>query len=130
MEQLWMLVINLSESVLYHRHLANWLKVFGKEQILIVDGDRLISDPVVELQKVERFLKLDHHIQQDQFHFNTSKGFYCIRDSIYPTLDRCLSQTKGRPHPEVSPDVVDKLKEFFRPHNEIFYEMVGQNFGW
>lgn len=115
---------------LYHRHLSNWLEVFPKEQILIVDGDTLIGNPVEELAKVERFLGLSHQINQERFHFNETKGFFCIRDSIRPDMDRCLSKTKGRPHPAVSLEVVEKLTNFFRPHNEIFYKMVGRDFGW
>lgn len=44
----------LSISV-YHNYLHRWLEVFPREQILIVNGDLLIEDPVPQLQKIERF---------------------------------------------------------------------------
>lgn len=41
---------------MYHLHLHRWLEVFPREQILIVNGDRLIDDPVSQLKKIESFL--------------------------------------------------------------------------
>ncbi|GAV00026.1 hypothetical protein RvY_10940 [Ramazzottius varieornatus] len=115
---------------LYHRHLRHWLNVFPREQLLIVDGDMLVENPMKELSNVESFLRLDHRINGSHFHFNQTKGFYCIRDGLNPQSDRCLSKTKGRAHPFVNEDVLQKLNDFFRPHNELFYEMIGQRFDW
>ncbi|XP_055339627.1 heparan sulfate glucosamine 3-O-sulfotransferase 1-like isoform X2 [Paramacrobiotus metropolitanus] len=115
---------------LYYKHLTAWLRVFPREQILIVDGDTLIANPIEELRRVEAFLRLPAEIRAEQFHYNTTKGFYCIRDTVNPYADKCLSHTKGRKHPEVAPEVVDKLTHFFRPYNDMFYQMVGRNFSW
>lgn len=77
--------------------------------------------------QVQRFLQLPRHIHPDNFYFNETKGFYCMRNE---TFQKCLAGAKGRPHPRVDPAVMSHLRKFFMPFNEQFYEMVGHNFGW
>ncbi len=50
--------------------------MFPKNQVHIVDGDRLVYDPFPEVQKVEQFLGLSHRISQENFSYNTTKGFF------------------------------------------------------
>ena len=49
-------------------HWTSWL-VVGK-QLHIVDGEKMVSDPVSELRKVESFLGLRHHVTQKHFVFS------------------------------------------------------------
>ncbi|XP_032817156.2 uncharacterized protein LOC116946249 [Petromyzon marinus] len=42
----------------------------------------------------------------------------------------CLGNSKGRPHPHIEPELLQRLREFYRPFNLKFYQMVGQDFGW
>lgn len=123
--------INLSYRPLatsvYHRFLHRWLDVFTRNQIWIVNGDKLIKDPVPELRKIEYFLGLEPKISRNNFFFNYTKGFYCLRNE---TTDKCLKETKGRKHPKVDAVVVTKLRQFFSEHNQKFYELVGEDFGW
>lgn len=41
---------------MYHLHMNRWLEVFSREQILVVNGDRLIDDPLSQLRRIETFL--------------------------------------------------------------------------
>lgn len=111
----------------YHTHLQRWLDVFPREQILVVNGDRLIDDPLPQLRKIERFLGLEARIDRRNFYFNETKGFYCLRNE---TADRCLRETKGRRHPRVDPAVITKLRRYFSEHNQRFYELVGEDLQW
>lgn len=111
----------------YHNYLHRWLEVFSREQLLVVNGDLLIEDPVSQIQKIERFLGLDPRIGTHNFYFNETKGFYCLRNE---TSDRCLKDTKGRKHPRVHPDVLSKLRKYFGEHNQKFYELTGEDMGW
>ncbi|GBP24748.1 Heparan sulfate glucosamine 3-O-sulfotransferase 5 [Eumeta japonica] len=97
------------------------------EQLLVVNGDLLIEDPVPQLRRIEKFLGLEHKIGRRNFYFNETKGFYCLRND---TTDKCLRETKGRKHPRVDPAVVTKLRRFFVQHNQRFYELVGEDLGW
>ncbi|XP_017774723.1 PREDICTED: heparan sulfate glucosamine 3-O-sulfotransferase 1-like [Nicrophorus vespilloides] len=111
----------------YHNYLHRWLECFRRDQILVVNGDLLIEDPVVQIQKIERFLGLEPRIDSNNFYFNETKGFYCLRNE---TSDRCLRETKGRRHPRVDPLVVSKLRKYFGEHNQKFYELIGEDLGW
>ncbi|XP_070161731.1 heparan sulfate glucosamine 3-O-sulfotransferase 5 [Polyergus mexicanus] len=112
---------------LYHTYMHRWLEVFPREQILIVNGDQLIEDPVPQLRRIENFLGLESRIGRHNFYFNHTKGFYCLRNE---TSEKCLKESKGRRHPRVSPMVVTKLRKFFNEHNQRFYELVGEDLGW
>lgn len=46
------------------------------------------------------------------------------------TLEKCLNESKGRPHPQIKPEVIQLLRRFYTPYNRKFYHMVGKNFGW
>jgi len=137
--------------------MARWLHHFRLDQFHLVDGDKLVRNPVDELLKVERFLGLEHALGAEKFYLNATRGFYCMRPAqpggqlgATPSKTgvdlvdvdqadganrrelggKCLSSSKGRPHPEIDPVVVNKLRQFFRQHNERFYQMVGVDFGW
>lgn len=118
----------------YAKHLARWLKYFPLHQIHFVSGEELIKRPAKEVQLVERFLKLKPFITEDNFFFNESKGFPCFVGKITENgsvkKSHCMGETKGRKHPDVQEDVLERLREFFRPLNGKFYSMVGRNFNW
>ncbi|CAL8395043.1 unnamed protein product [Arctogadus glacialis] len=113
---------------IYTHHLERWLHFFPAEQLHVVDGDRLISDPLPELQRVERFLHLPAAISRANLYFNATRGFYCLRFS--PLFNKCLAGSKGRTHPAVDASVVQKLRRFFHPFNQKFYQITGRTFDW
>ena len=39
-------------------------------------------------------------------------------------------KAKGRKKPPVKPGTFDKLTEFFKIHNQKFYNMMNRTFGW
>ena len=104
------------------------MKYFKREQILVVDGDAFIKDPLPELRKIEAFLGLKHKFNNKDFYFDKKKGFYCFGKSTGQRL--CLRSAKGRKHPEVNISDVQKLKDYFQPFNQEFYNAVGQAFNW
>ena len=113
---------------MYHHHYRRWKATFPASQIHIVDGDKLIQNPVVELAKVESFLGIQHALTPSHFYFNKTKGFYCMKRNA--TSERCLGPSKGRTHPNVDHKITKKLRQFFAPHNDIFYNITGRMFDW
>ena len=112
---------------MYAINMLQWQHYFPKDQILVVDGDRLIIDPVPELQKVETFLGLEHKITKDMFYFDEEKGFLCVNS---PTQKSCMGEGKGHKHPKIDQKSLKTLHQFFVPLNEMFYKLVGQRFNW
>ncbi|KAL7856683.1 hypothetical protein SRHO_G00155820 [Serrasalmus rhombeus] len=115
---------------IYAKHLDNWLQYFPMRQILFVSGERLISDPAGELGRVQDFLGLKRIITDKHFYFNQTKGFPCLKKAEGSSKPHCLGKTKGRTHPNIDPEVVQRLRDFYRPFNMKFYQMTGHNFGW
>ncbi|XP_073463064.1 heparan sulfate glucosamine 3-O-sulfotransferase 3A1-like [Aquarana catesbeiana] len=115
---------------IYAKHLENWLQYFPMRQILFVSGERLITDPAGELGRVQDFLVLKRIITDKHFYFNKTKGFPCLKKAEGSSKPHCLGKTKGRTHPNIDPEVVQRLREFYRPFNMKFYQMTGHDFGW
>ena len=118
---------NAVRRSIYHRHIERWLKWFPLESFLVVSGENLVKNPLDELQKVEDFLGLEHKLSKNNFYMNKTRGFYCLRQG---SKEKCLANSKGRKHPQIDPNILRKLHEFFRPHNQKFYDLVGRDFGW
>lgn len=123
----------------YSKHLKRWYNYFKPEQIHVVSGEALIKEPFDETRKVERFLGLPSFIRRDHFVYNETKGFYCFDRSLSYRNNaadnaslplRCLGTSKGRSHAKVSKATEKLLRDFYRPHNEELYRMVGRDFGW
>uniref|UniRef100_A0A8C5FNG0 Sulfotransferase n=1 Tax=Gadus morhua TaxID=8049 RepID=A0A8C5FNG0_GADMO len=115
---------------LYAQHLERWLAWFPRHQIHLVSGETLISDPAGELARVQDFLGLQRIVTDKHFYFNKTKGFPCLKKPEGSSKPHCLGKTKGRTHASIRPAVVRRLRDFYRPHNQRFYRMVGQDFGW
>ncbi|CAH1967906.1 unnamed protein product [Acanthoscelides obtectus] len=115
---------------IYSRYLSRWLKFFPLSQLLFVSGERLVVDPAIELKRVQDFLGLKRVVTEKHFYFNTTKGFPCLFKSEGNSAPHCLGKTKGRNHPYVNPAVLQRLRDFYRPFNNHFYQMTGIHFGW
>ncbi|KAK2883756.1 hypothetical protein QQF64_016517 [Cirrhinus molitorella] len=116
------------QTSIYTKYLEHWLKFFPIEQFHIVDGDRLITDPLPELKMVEQFLNLPSQISQYNLYFNATRGFFCLRFNFM--FNKCLVGSKGRIHPNVNPSIKAKLERFFHPFNQKFYQITGRTFNW
>ncbi|KAK2820286.1 hypothetical protein Q5P01_023245 [Channa striata] len=115
---------------LYALHLENWLHYFPLAQIHFVSGERLITDPAGELARVQDFLGLKRIVTDKHFYFNRTKGFPCLKKPESSGSPRCLGKSKGRTHVQIDRDAIEQLRDFYRPYNVKFYEMVGHDFKW
>ena len=112
---------------MYATPLKQWIAVFGLENILIIDGDNFVSNPVEELRKAEDFIGLEHKISESDFYYDKQKKFYCIREE---GNTGCMAEKKGRPHPPMANSTRKLLKDFIKPYNEEFYKLIGRTFPW
>ncbi|CAG0883149.1 unnamed protein product [Cyprideis torosa] len=112
---------------LYAKHFRRWLEYFNRSHIHIVDGDLLITDPLSEIRKAERFLKLTPYFNHRNFFFNDTKGFYCLQNEV---SRKCLARSKGRKHPKVDPFTITKLRRYFSKWNHEFEDLTDLRFDW
>ena len=117
---------SLIDTGIYIKHLRRWFSVFSREQILLLDGDEYVSDPLPTLQRVEQFLGLRSYFKEDSFYFDRNKGFYCMAHPIRS----CMQPSKGRTHPYVNEDVRQLLYRFYEPYNVELAAILKQKFSW
>ena len=101
-------------------------------QLLVLDSEQLTTRPWEIAGEIQRFLGLDEEITKANFFWGKYKGFYCLREnSESGDVEKwCLGENKGRHHPKLKLDTERKLRDFFKPYNARFYDLVGHNFGW
>ncbi|PZC82295.1 hypothetical protein B5X24_HaOG210851 [Helicoverpa armigera] len=114
----------------YARPLRRWLRRFPRPRLLLISGERLVADPAAEMARVQEFLGLKRVITEKHFYFNSTKGFPCLLKSESRSTPHCLGKTKGRSHPHIDANTLERLRDFYRPFNERFYQLAGMNFGW
>ena len=116
------------QTSMYCIHMANWLKNFPRDQILVLDGDRFTKNPYDTMKAVEQFLHLNAYFRHDHFVYNASKGFYCVQCG--QEAETCLGEEKGREHPSIDKNIVEDLKLVFANCTKRFEEQTGMTFNW
>ena len=120
----------------YVDYIKFWFHLFPQEQILIIDGQALVENPYPEFVKIEQFLGLPNLVKNSTFFSDEKTNFQCWLSYTRGTW--CMQEdredkTKGRKHPETKGEIkilVDKLREYFIPLNEEFFNFTGRRFNW
>ncbi|GFO11325.1 heparan sulfate glucosamine 3-o-sulfotransferase 5 [Plakobranchus ocellatus] len=114
----------------YADHVSYWLRVFPREQVHIIESQSLRDYPLHEMRRLETFLHLQPFYQPEDFYFNSTRGFYCMR-MRYTGKTKCLGKSKGREHITVSDTIMDKLVRFYQPYNQKLKQILGAvDFPW
>lgn len=109
----------------YAYHISRWLKVFPREQLCFVDGDKFRTDPYSVVHRLERCMGLQPFFTVSNFIYVQERGFYCFQSSQNKF---CMDRSKGRQHPQIPDDVIAMLKEYFRPWNDLLPAITGLKF--
>ncbi len=90
----------------YAEQLARYFEVFPREQLLVLPLQSLHRDPTGSFRRIEEHLGLDHH-------------------------DVDLSSSNARENmPPINPETRERLREYYRPHNERLAQLIGEDLGW
>ncbi|XP_071852995.1 heparan sulfate glucosamine 3-O-sulfotransferase 6-like [Apostichopus japonicus] len=115
----------------YARHFEKWLKVFSRDQFLIVKEEEISRTPFKVIREAEEFLDVPGFFREDMFVFENDKKRYCFKSTRREINSSCPPiNSPSVPKPEISGEVVQKLRDFYRPHNRRFEELTGMNFSW
>jgi Sulfotransferase domain len=90
----------------YAEQLERWFAIFPREQILILESRRFFADPTAEFDRTLDFLGMPP-VGRTQF-------------DAHNTLR----------YPPVDADVRAELYDYYRPHNERLYALLGQEYDW
>lgn len=93
---------------LYKEQIERYLNFFPRKQILILNSEKLFSDPDNTLRQVFDFVGVDAEFK------------------VSNLKPRNVSSNRS----EVNPEVYEYLNDFFMPHNQALYELIGENYNW
>ena len=65
---------------IYSFHLKRWFKIFPKDDILIVDGDQIVTEPWLVLKKSQNFANLPIKTTKENFCFCQGKRFLLLEN--------------------------------------------------
>ena len=92
---------------LYQPQLERWHAHVPRERLLVIQSEHWFKDPLATMQDVCAFLGL-------------------------PSLDALprVMRNRNKPHPPYDPDVLQRLRAFYRPHNQRLAEYLGMPLEW
>ncbi|MEM7453547.1 MAG: sulfotransferase [Planctomycetota bacterium] len=93
---------------IYYQQISRFLDVFPREQLLILDSGTFFKAPEAGLKQVFRFAGVD---------------------SGFPVQDLKAVNVGGN-RTEVEQSVYEFLKNFYQPHNERLFDVLGTRFDW
>ncbi|XP_028452737.1 bifunctional heparan sulfate N-deacetylase/N-sulfotransferase 4 isoform X3 [Perca flavescens] len=101
---------------LYSSHLERWLTYYPANQVMIIDGHQLRTDPAAVMDEVQKFLGVTPHFNYSQaLTFDPQKGFWC--QLLEGGKTKCLGKSKGRKYPPMEPEAHAYLSRYYREHN-------------
>ncbi|CAM9593351.1 unnamed protein product [Laminaria digitata] len=110
---------------LYADQLERWFRVFDRSQIMVVDSSELFKDFTAVVTAVAEFAGLpEHHFNYDSSH--EFKGAGCDTRKHHRGLDYFADG--GRYEKMI--EEAELFREWYRPHNERLYELLGREPMW
>jgi hypothetical protein len=92
----------------YHEQLVRFFDLFPREQFLILPSEQLFAQPLATVTRCLQFLGLPV-------------------DGFSPSLEVVNSGSNKSP---VAPEVTAYLTDYFAPHNEKLWDLLGERYPW
>ncbi|ELT97403.1 hypothetical protein CAPTEDRAFT_84639, partial [Capitella teleta] len=117
----------LIKTSMYYERIHDWFKWFPQKQFLILSGEQFERQPWQTLREVETFLGIKPFFRHEHFQYNSTKGFFCLK---LTNKTHCMSSNKGRAHPAIALETLEKLQNFFNIENQKLYFLLNRTFDW
>ncbi len=104
---------------LYHDQVHRWLRLFLRQQLMIVRSESLFENAADTMSEVAEFLGLE------SFEFRTA-------DQLQRSWDAGESNPIERPQDYAAMEDATRhlLADFFEPYNQQLYRLIDEDFGW
>jgi hypothetical protein len=104
---------------LYHDQVHRWLRLFPRQQLMIVRSESLFENAADTMSEVAEFLGLE------PFEFETA-------DQLQRSWDAGARNAFKRPQEYAAMDDTTRrlLTDFFEPYNQQLYRLIDEDFGW
>jgi hypothetical protein len=93
----------------YANQLERWYRFFDSEQFLYIKSEEFFRNKTPVLQDVAKFLEIVPFVEKR-----------ISNQNINPGLNYVPIKSKTREY----------LREYFKPHNERLYQLIGRDLGW
>jgi hypothetical protein len=93
---------------LYKEQLDRFLAYFSQQQLLVVGSEDFFRQPDSTLRRVFEFVGIDPAFK--------------VKD-LKP-------RNVGRNRSQVDPGIYEYLDNYFQPHNQALYKLIGENYAW
>jgi len=104
---------------LYHDQLHRWLRLFPRQQLMIIQSERFFENEAGTMNEVAEFLGLEpfgfHSADQLQRSWDAGVGNASEMPQAYPAMEEATRRI---------------LADFFEPHNQQLYRLIDEDFGW
>lgn len=109
----------------YADHLERWLEYFPSRQIVVVDGEELVTNPIKVLHQLQENIELKHfHNYTDSLIYDNKKGFYCQK---LPTGKvQCLGKGKGRDYSSMDDKSLLFLTKYYSESNKKLKRLLDE----
>ena len=127
---------------IYSIFLSEWRRMYNSEELIIVDGTKLLTEPWSVMKSLQYFLGVTGDTwTKDKFKYIEDRKLFCLySDPENPQkLPRYCPKLnaggngKGRSLHVELPELLKKpLRDFYKPYNQELDELEGDNFseGW
>jgi len=104
---------------LYHDQLHRWLRLFPRQQLMIIQSERFFQFEAETMGEVAEFLGLEPYDFQSagqlQRSWDAGAGSANEMPQAYPAVDDATRRL---------------LADFFEPYNQQLYRLIDENYGW
>jgi Sulfotransferase domain len=104
---------------LYHDQLHRWLRMFPRQQLMIIQSESFFENEVATMIEVAEFLGLE------SFEFQAA-------EQLQRSWDAGVRNDLEMPQDYSAMDDATRrlLTDFFEPYNQRLYRLIGEDFGW
>ena len=108
----------------YASHIERWLQFYKSQQLLIIDGEKLKSDPIYVMNKLQHFLNVQPIVNYEKLlKFNPKKGFWCAKKSFNGSA-KCLGKGKGRKYVDMGEESRNFLENYYKSDNKHLLKLL------
>jgi len=104
---------------IYHDQLHRWLRMFSRQQVMIIQSERLFQDSAEILNAAATFLGLEaldfHSADQLQRTWDAGAKGAAKTPQDYPAMEDATRKS---------------LTDFFKPYNQQLFRLLGEDYGW
>jgi len=104
---------------IYHDQLHRWLRLFPRQQLMIVQSERFFDNSAVTMSDAAEFMGLE------PFDFGKS-------DQLKRSWDAGAKNARKMPqdYPAMDETTRKILADFFEPYNQQLYRLIDEDYGW